>query len=66
MAHTQDAGACGAGMYCGLAGVQFGLFAGPDDTVPLLTCTSDADGDCSFADAFVGTPSRMAVCTPSG
>lgn len=34
-----------------LAGVQLGLYANQNDTTPVAgfgTCTSDADGDCSF------------------
>lgn len=53
----------------GLAGVQLGLFAGPDDTVPLLTCTSDADGDCSFVvtGAVLGTaPWVKEISAPTG
>ncbi len=31
-----------------LAGVQLGLYASSTSTTALFTCTSDADGDCSF------------------
>ncbi|WP_295127032.1 hypothetical protein [uncultured Leifsonia sp.] len=53
----------------GLAGVELGLFADPADTTPLLTCTSDADGDCSFqvTGAALGTaPWVKEVAAPAG
>lgn len=53
----------------GLAGVQLGLFADPADTAPLFTCTSDADGDCSFqvTGAALGTaPWVKEIAAPAG
>lgn len=53
----------------GLAGVELGLFADPADTTPLLTCTSDADGDCSFVvtGAVLGTaPWVKEIAAPAG
>jgi hypothetical protein len=53
----------------GLAGVELGLFADPADTTPLLTCTSDTDGDCSFQviGAALGTaPWVKEIAAPTG
>ncbi|WP_348789897.1 vWA domain-containing protein [Leifsonia sp. NPDC080035] len=53
----------------GLAGVELGLFANQADTTPLLTCTSDADGDCSFVvtGAVLGTaPWVKETAAPAG
>ncbi|MFL6023539.1 MAG: hypothetical protein ACJ72O_09395, partial [Marmoricola sp.] len=52
-----------------LAGARLGLFAAPSDRAPIAqpwaTCTSDAEGDCSFAvpDTDVGGANRDASFT---
>ncbi|GAA4141453.1 vWA domain-containing protein [Leifsonia shinshuensis] len=53
----------------GLAGVELGLYANQADTTPLLTCTSDADGDCSFVvtGGVLGTaPWVKEIAAPAG
>lgn len=56
-------------LVAGLAGVELGLFAGADDSAPLQTCVSDADGDCSFVvtGGLLGTaPWVKEVTAPAG
>lgn len=52
-----------------LAGVTLGLFPTADASSPIVTCVSDADGDCSFtvAGAALGTSAWVGqVAAPTG